>query len=334
MKSTQPPFPAAECPALAASWAASRRLLTALRTELGALGPLPGGVTLAAVGSLGRREAHQASDFDLVAVAEDGTAASAALAPVFALAAQLGLALPKAQGIYRDVLPRSQLCPSAGRGSLQESPAAFGRRMALLLDAQPLGPAPALRKLQREVLRWYAAGKVGRVPEAQWGFLLHDLQRYAHAYAAWQDFRFDHAADDAWLLRQAKLAGSRLLTFAGLLCLLGASSTLGLGKGRWVQARLALTPLQRLRTVMEPVDPVGFGLLCADYEAVHARLADPAKRDELVRASPSSFDESLRPGATQREIQRLGASLRQRIAGFLLARRRDWHPDFFAGLFF
>ena len=43
---------------------------------------------------------------------------------------------------------------------------------------------------------------------------------YAHAYAGWQMFKFDRDADDAWLLRQAKLAGSRLLTFAGLLCLL------------------------------------------------------------------------------------------------------------------
>ena len=334
MKSTLPPFGPADCPRLAASWAASTQLLAALRAGLAALGPLPGVVALAAAGSLGRMEVHDASDFDLVAIAQDENAASSALEPVFKLASGLGLVLPKANGIYRDVLPRSQLCPPAGRGSLLESPAAFGKRMALLLDAQPLGPAAGFGEVQREVLHWYAAGRVGRLADAQWDFLLHDLQRYAHAYAGWQAFRFERDAADAWLLRQAKLAGSRLLTFAGLLCVLGASSTLGRGKRRWVQAHLALTPLQRLQVVMAPVDPGAFGLLCADYEALHATLVDPARRAALVSASPRSFDESLRPKAVQREIQRLGTSLRRRIAGFLLARRNDWHPVFLAGVFF
>lgn len=334
MKSTRPPFHPAECPALAASWLRSRQLLADLRAGLADLGPLPGLVTLSAAGSLGRLEAHGASDFDLVAIAGDEGVAESTLAPVFTLAARLGVVLPKVHGIYREALRRSMLCPPAGRGSLEESPAAFGKRMALLLDAQPLASAEAFRELQREVLQWYAAGKVGRVADAQWGFLLHDLQRYVHAYAGWQAFRFERDTDDAWLLRQAKLAGSRLLTFGGLLCLLGASSTLGRGKLRWVEARLALTPLQRLQAVMEPVDPTGFGGLCADYEALHARLGDPAGRAALVMTSPTSLEESLRPRAVQREIQRLGTSLRRRLAGFLLARRSEWHPDFFASVFF
>ena len=331
MKSADPPFPQAKCPTLAAAWTASGRLLAAFRSQLEALS-LPELVTLAAAGSLGRLEAHAASDLDLVAIGR--TDATADLSPVFELAAALGLTPPKTHGIYRRALPLGELCPADGRGRLDETPAAFGKRMALLLDAQPLWAADAFHSLQRDVLAWYAAGVVGQVPDAQWDFLLHDLQRYAHAYAGWQAFRFDRDAHDGWLLRQAKLAGSRLLTFAGLLCLLGASSTLGRGKLEWVAEQLALTPLQRLQAVMGGMAPADFALLCADYEALHARLCDPVHRAQLVASSPASLSELLRPAPLQVEIQRLGASLKGRIAGFVLARRGEWHPHFFAGLLF
>ena len=33
-------------------------------------------------------------------------------------------------------------------------------------------------------------------------------------------------------------------------------------------------------------------------------------------------------------IERLGAALRRRLADFVLARRGDWHPDFFSALLF
>ena len=333
MKLADPPFLPADCPTLAAAWAASGQLLHAFCTRLEALPPRPI-VTLAAAGSLGRREAHAASDFDLVAIGGAGPGTAADLAPVFELAAALGLAPPKASGIYRCALPLDELCPPDARGSLDEAPAVFGKRMSLLLDAQPLWAADAFRSLQRDVLAWYAAGVVGQVPDAQWDFLLHDLQRYAHAYAGWQAFKFERDAHDGWLLRQAKLAGSRLLTFAGLLCLLGASSTLGRGKLEWVAEQLALTPLQRLQSVMGGVAPADFALLCADYEALHARLCDPVHRAQLVASSPASLSEALSPAPLQAEILRLGASLKGRIADFLFARRGEWHPHFFSGLLF
>lgn len=309
-------------------------MLSAFRQRLPAYGLASSGLlTLAAAGSLGRLEVHAASDFDLVAINAGGGAEDDALAPVFALGAELGLALPKSHGIYRETLPRGRLCPPDARGSLKESPAAFGKRMSLLLDARPLWGDDAFNALRVDVLDWYAAGRVGRLADAQWDFLLHDLQRYAHAYAGWQAFHFEREASDGWLLRQAKLAGSRLITFAGLLCLLGASSTMGREKLPWVSAQLALTPLQRLRVAMAE-EPAEFSALCADYEALHARLSHPTARAALVADSPLSLEAALLPSAARRDIECLGNSLRRRVANFVLARRGEWHPDFFAALLF
>ena len=57
-------------------------------------------------------------------------------------------------------------------------------------------------------------------------------------------------------------------------------------------------------------------------------------RSELIARSPGSLEEALQGMPAQREIERLGAALRRRIADFVLARRADWHPDFFGALLF
>lgn len=319
-------------------WAAretSQQLLAGLARALTQnAGALAGIETVIAAGSLGRLETHAGSDFDGILIARPG-GPSTVPGDMFDIVAACGLKPPKADGIYRATITAETLCRLSARGSLDEPPAHFGKRMQVLLDARAVTGEAAFRQLQREILDWYAGDSISRYPDAQWTLLINDLSRYLHAYAGWQQFKCARSDDDGWYLRQAKLRGSRMLTFAGLLLLLGESSVLGADKRAWVAARLGLSPLARVAAVMQPRDAAAFQRVLTDYEAVHALLATPAVREELVARSPGpdAPADGEFPASYARIHEHSGRLLRE-LSQFVLARRADWHPDFFSYLLF
>ena len=328
----------ADLPTLAAARRRSVRVLEALAQRLAAaLGGESALLCVAAAGSLARLEIGPDSDLDGIVVARDAAGATPALAArVYAALDGGPLRLPKPGGIYRDAIDVATLCAPDGRGALDESPAVFGKRFQFLLDARALYGADALAALQRRILAWYVAGEGTHSPpaERQATLLLHDLQRYQHAYAAWQQHSFGRTADDGWYLRQAKLGSTRLLGFAGLLLLLGACSTRA-DKFEWLATRLALTPLERIHAVMVVRDAGCFAQFAAHYEAAHAVIAGHAQRAALVAQSPRHPDE-LPPvwPSPYAEIHAHNLAMRRLLRQFVLARTGEWHPDFFAALMF
>jgi hypothetical protein len=326
---------AEHAPTLAHSDNHSQTLLAALASALNDLGDTLAGIeAVIAAGSLGRLEAHATSDFDgIVLAAADGP--PKVPAAVFETIAALGLRPPKADGIYRDTVTLAALCSPRDRGSLEEPPARFGKRMQLLLDARAVWGEAAFLGAQREVLDWYAGDYLAVETEAQWTLLLNDWSRYLHAYAGWQQHKRSHTDDDSWYLRQAKLRSSRVLTFAGLLFLLGDSSTRGLRKVDWVHAQLALTPVERVGLVMTAYDEAGFRQVLADYECIHRLLSAPEVRDALVALGPPAEGPlPARFPEPYAEIHARSGSLMRGLSRFVLARQTDWHPDFFSYLLF
>lgn len=322
-------------PGLQASRKVSQHLLSRLAAALAKLpGALDGVETVIAAGSLGRLEAHAGSDFDGILIAAAGAPAVVPDA-VFEAVAACGLKPPKPDGIYRATVTADTLCQASARGSLDEPAAHFGKRMQVLLDTRAVTGDAAFQRLQRQILDWYAGGRLQRYPDAQWTLLLNDLSRYLHAYAGWQQFKFSRSDDDGWYLRQAKLRSSRMLTFAGLMLLLGESSVLGTDKLDWVAARLALSPLGRVAAVMRPHDASAFERLLVDYEAVHALLATPAVRAALISESPAD-DDVMRAAYPEvyAPIHAHSRRMLRELSQFVLARRADWHPDFFSYLLF
>jgi len=326
---------AEHAPTLADSYRHSQTLLAALANALNALGDTLAGIdAVIAAGSLGRLEAHATSDFDGIVLAASEGPVKVPVA-VFETVAALGLRPPKADGIYRDTATLAALCSPRDRGSLEEPPARFGKRMQLLLDARPVWGDAAFFAAQREVLDWYAGDYLPTEVHAQWTLLLNDWSRYLHAYAGWQQYKRSHTDDDSWYLRQAKLRSSRMLTFAGLLFLLGESSTHGLRKVDWVHAQLALTPVERVGLVMTAYDEAGFRQVLADYECVHRLLSAPEVRDALVALGPPAAGPMpARFPEPYAEIHARSASLLRGLSRFVLARHADWHPDFFSYLLF
>lgn len=321
---------------LAASRARSVELIAALSDRLDvALDGADAIVTVAAAGSLGRLEVTAGSDLDAIVIVADHLADEATVvADVYKALAHPALKMPKPSGIFRSGVSAAVLCAPQGRGALDESPALFGKRIQLLLDTRPLFGAAAYVDLQARILDWYGADRLRRDPEGQWTPLIHDLQRYLHSYAAWQQGKFGRDAEDGWYLRQAKLRSSRLLTFAGLLLLLGASSRRR-DKPDWLLAQLALTPLERIAQVMRQVDAAAFDALEGHYVTVHALLADPARRADLVAQSPCSPAAlPVRWPEPYAEIHQRSGEMLRALSRFVLERRDDWHPDFFSELLF
>lgn len=335
MSAAAPEFTALDLtpwPGLAAARTHSLDLVATLETRLArVLHEQPAVLCVAAAGSLARLEAGPDADLDAIIVTTGPVHDARALADrVYATLDGLPLRAPKAWGIYRDPVDVDALCSPAARGALDEPPALFGKRFQFLLDTRPLYGHAAHTSLQRRILAWYAGDH--RTADTQPTLLLHDLQRYQHAYAAWQSWKFDHDDTDGWTLRQAKLGSSRRLGFAALSLLLGASSQ-RLDKLDWLAAQLPLTPLARVQAVMRAYDPDSFVRYANHYAAVHAMLAAPALRSRLVAQSPRSAHElATRWPEPYAAIAEHNAAMQRVLSAFMLARVSVWHPDYFSSL--
>lgn len=321
------------CPGLRAAHAHSTRLLSALEARFAAHADrLDGVVTVVVGGSLGRLEASADSDIDCIVVVDDALeerCASDRMRAVQACLAALPLKPAKAGGIYRAPITRRQLLARAGLGSLEEPPAVFGKRMQLLLDARPVHGHAVCAALQRAVLDWYASDFIAARATRGWTLLVNDLMRYLHAYAGWQQFKFARSDDDSWQLRQAKLRGSRLLTFAGLLFLLGESDRRA-DKLEWLGARLGAPPLARVAEVMQGVDPGAYARLLGDYETLFTMLAEPALRARLVATGPDEIRRMEAPlDPSFEQLRAASAGISAGLTRFALTRVDHWGQRFF-----
>ena len=209
--------------------------------------------TVYVCGSLGRLEMHAESDVDCVVVTRaplDAPEAAELMNSIYATFSRLGLRTPKADGIYRSPVTRGELLDPGLRGSLNESPAVFGKRIQILLDARSVYGLSGFQRLRSDVIGWYAAGSVERNPNKSWTFLINEVARYLHSYASWQQFKLSRSEDDSWQLRQLKFRSSRLLTMGAMLMLLGACDQRR-DKLEWLEAQLDDTPLNRLFNLMD-----------------------------------------------------------------------------------
>ncbi len=332
------PLDLSTCPALDASREYSNALVQRAREALTATAPnLEHLETIAVCGSLGRLEANSSSDIDCIIVVNGptGTAESDALAErISQVLSPLELKASKPWGIYREPISTASLLDTAALGSLEERAEVFGKRLQLLLDARPLLHEKAFTRLQARVVDWYATGFLDVNPGSSWTYLINDLMRYLHSYAAWQQYKFERTNDDSWQLRQAKFRSTRLVTLAGLLVLLGESNH-DIGKRDWLNDRLAYSPLERLALVMNKYDRSAFDEFLDAYEVIHRLISDRAIRDELLTTGPDSIATLARePLRAYAQIHEVSGNIIQVLTRFILARQADWDPRFYERLIF
>lgn len=328
----------AEYPLLSSAWEFSRRQLRSIREALGKE-KLPAEVeTVALVGSLGRMEASEVSDCDLIVILDDDAwrrtgIAEHAYAEVWRALEPLRLPAPRTDGIYARPSSRSRLLDPRSLGQVAEDVHSFGTRIQFLLEAQPVYRADAFERLTNDIVDRYALEFVSVDPRKEWTYLLNDLIRYFRSLCiAYQWESLD--VHGMWRLRNLKARHSRLIMYAGLLLLLGECSRERQDKVAWLKRRLKLTPLERIAIAYAVHGDPDFPRVARCCETFLEAIGSPDFRSALAADDRPGSPLARESNPGYAELKRNGDALLAELLRFLLERRHDWSLRFFEYLIF
>jgi len=292
-------------------------------------------LAVAASGSLGRLEAHGASDGDLIVVLSDDALddhrrASAAMDRVWKAIDSFDLERPQPSGIYHRPTSLAELCHRAPRGVVAERMDVFGKRIQLLLDSQPLYGRPAYANLLQAILTWYSAAPLAVAGDSAWSYLIGDAVRYFRSYTARTRWNFPRD-EGGWLTLQLKLRYSRLVMCAGLLLLLAEASRHCDGNSPWLASHLYLTPLERIAWCYRAAgagsdDQHGLEKIAVTYDSFLASMLDHRFRRELAARAPRDASE-VREASRWPPFVRLyanGQELKSELLRFFVAYAHRW----------
>ena len=325
-------------PALAAARTWSCAVLGRLRAALVDLGRHFAEVaTVAVSGSLGRLEAGPHSDADLIVVLHTAMPAERCAALMHFLwdaLARIGLPRPGPTGIYAMPATAADLCSTTTVGRIEEDLPTFGKRIQLLLDAQPVYGFGACTEIQTEIVRRYLTGLVQKDSPEALDYLLNDLQRYGRSLRIRNQWNFS-TAKGGWYTRSLKQEHSRVVLYAGLLLLLGQCSKQPSDQEGWLLARLPLTPLERIAVAYVANGDPHFYRIAAAYDRFLAGLNDPEMRASLAIEPPTLPADLQRAApALYGELQANAHQLQRELVRFVLARQADWSETFFVRMLF
>jgi hypothetical protein len=273
------------------------------------------------------------SDVDLIVVLHDDCddrRAAEIHNAVWSNLSAVGLPRPKPGGIFATPISQAQLCRASDIGKVDEDMAVFGKRIQVLLDAQPLHDESAFCSLQASILRRYGQDDALRHGDGCWTYLQRDLIRYFQSMAIHCQWR-DRDDAGAWRLRNLKLQHSRRLMTAGLLLMLGECTARGSDSLDWLLSQFPLTPLERIASIYSANSDESFTMVVQCYERFLAALQDEGFRRRL--ASPSQSPAALPDECEDyRRLHRNGRQLASELQRFLFVRRGHWSERFFEAL--
>jgi len=259
--------------ALVVAWSNSTQALTTIRRALDNTDLPQSVLTIGVSGGLGRMERTPFSDGDLiVVVSDDASREDCRLAneSIQHRMRDAGLAAPQAQGIYSSAVRASQLVDTSTLGQVAEDIQAFGCRMQLLLESQPVWRDDAFAQLLEQILDRFQS-LAGVDPDLPHRYLMHDLVRYYRSLS----IRY-HAADlddpPRWRLLNAKFRHSRRMSYVGLLALLSQHE-------RQLLQGLRMTPIERVLAAASNSDQAE--RVARHYSEVLSVLADTDLRAAL-----------------------------------------------------
>ncbi len=322
------------------TWKFSKDKIAKIKALLGKVQFPDGIVTLAVAGSLGRMDAAEVSDCDLLVVVSDAAlgnegASKGIYDAVWDALKPLNLITPKEGGTFSKPTSIQQLCDKKHIGAAKEDTQSFRRsRLLFLLETQPVFQPEGYQTVVEAVVNSYADEYVAKDPRKEWGFLLNDLIRYFRSICVnyqW-DFENEHGK---WPLRNIKLRHSRLIMYGGLLILLGECSRERKEKVRWLRERLILTPLERIAWVYSANQDTSFFRVADYYDTFLGMLSKPEERTEIngphVQAGSYESRYSMRNYAI---LKANSDGLIAELLRFILGRRGVWSERFFEYLIF
>lgn len=269
------------------AWRNSASILVALKKRCEAEfsgGPIS---CIAVAGSLGRMESLLASDVDAVIVAADNAAPADCRTAVHTfeqIVAETGYTPPKPGGVFSDAAFAAEIVAENAVGKLDEPVVQYGKRMHLLLEAQPIFGLAEHEQLIARVLRRWCQTSSAHAP--WWAYLQNDIVRYWRALQI--DYQWRHIdSPERFRLRNLKLHLSRRTAIAGLLFILGAA-TLRPEPLNWLASALRWTPVERVYHCMHCANESLADEFLQAYSQGHAALnASNTDEPQLFRATAS-----------------------------------------------
>ena len=303
-------------PTLTVAWLRTQHTLAQIQTQLMDAALPSNLLTVAASGSLGRMEQLGSSDADLIVVLRDSPTTEVmrtTFDEVRTCIAPLCLPLPEPGGIFDHAITHDALVSSENLGQIDESPTTFGKRIQLLLDAQPVFNPQEFERLQAKIVARYLTDSDLHKTDA-WNYLLDDLIRYFRCLSINSKWKHRGAPQKRENVR-IKFGHSRRLLYAGLLLLLGESTVKrSTPMSEWLLSHLKLTPLERVSWVYQSRGDTNFSRIGGCYEKFLATMAD--RKPNRVALHPNA------------------AEFAAELSRFTFQQDKAWDPDFVHRLLF
>jgi len=240
------------------------------------------------MGSVGRREALDASDFDLVPVARDEETLEWLLTNNVELREGLAKALDIDVSMGRDLtkaVSLTYLTDPERIGGDQDGRTGLTQRILVLTEASQAGGGMPIATVRRDILSAYAHERTaGRHPLAY----CNDLARYYRTVCIDYKGRVDTTAKD-WCTRNVKLRHPRKVWyFSSLVSVVSISRNIRPDHPAFVDellGSLALPPILRLFQALNPSAKIAAGRLLDQYAWYLEFMADQSRRDQLASIS-------------------------------------------------
>jgi len=204
---------------------------------------------------------------------------------------------PKPGGIFAQCVSWKTLTDTHVRGIVAEDVTAFGQRMQLLLDSQPVGPTDVFVDFQTDLLHWYTetrvSGLFGEAGPFHW--LWQDVQRY------WRSIRsranwLHHNDPQKSLEVNLKLRSSRLILVAAFLQAIAETHRTTDSPSEavdYLRQQLTFTPMERLVAAMPTSTEAS--LLLRAYQTIWMEICErPTDGNQLSPGIPAAIQQMTR----------------------------------------
>jgi predicted nucleotidyltransferase len=285
--------------------------------------------SLAAAGSLARKEASGASDLDLIVVLKgerEGLTAPDAeklLEWRRELSRTVSLESHNPRGVFAKPVGLQKVLSSAGSEAEAYSDVAV--RILLLLESDWVLNEAEHNALVEDIVKQYAADIIAD-PRKNLVFLLNDVIRYFRTICVNYQYNKSETEDGKWPIRNIKLRHSRVLMYFSMVSAIGLlSKERGENKVKALRSLIMLPPLRRLFACYRVAGDTSFYKVAGLYDVFLGLLANPDTREALKGLEYQERYDSR----VFSQLKATSDSFCSELLRFYEARRAEWDDRFF-----
>ena len=294
------------------------------------------GLCFAVVGSVGRKEALEASDLDLVPVAVDDGRLSQ-YAPHDAdlrreLESRLGVKVSKGQDLTK-ATSITELVEVDSIGGTADNSGRLTKRVLLLTESMYIAGSLPIRTVREAILEAYA--KEDRTSGRHFLALCNDIARYYKTLCIEYKAKIDEQDKD-WCTRNIKLRHSRKIWyFSNIITVATLADRHPLGDQGFAESLLASferSPLERIADALRVTQPLAIGRLSKAYALYLQFMSCSENREALAKVKHEDryrmsldnpfpamkFGSDIIHQEIMSMIEQVGPGMRARIIGWFL----------------